>query len=49
MAALWTLLALALIGRAWRRRGSRPLLVFALLFGLLLLWWTAIEPKQDRH
>ncbi|MBU1360431.1 MAG: DUF4105 domain-containing protein [Gammaproteobacteria bacterium] len=45
---LWAAFALAAIVLLWRGRGPVSLVVYALGFTLVLIWWGSIRPLQDR-
>ena len=46
-AVLWTVLVLALFALAVLRRAWWPLGGYALLYALLLVWWSGITPRND--
>ncbi len=45
---LWALVGLATSIALWQDRMAVGLIVFALAFGGLLLWWSRISPSNDR-
>ncbi|BFI95177.1 MAG: DUF4105 domain-containing protein [Rhodanobacter sp.] len=47
-AVLWCALAVALFALAIRHRSVRPLLGYALMYALLLAWWSGIRPSRHR-
>ena len=46
--ALWTLVVLALATLAVSQHSWLPLAVYALIYGILLLWWSNIAPSNQR-
>ncbi|MEP6899607.1 MAG: DUF4105 domain-containing protein [Rhodanobacter sp.] len=46
--AAWVLLVIALAALAISRRSWMPLGVYAVTFGVLLLWWASISPSNHR-
>jgi hypothetical protein len=46
--AVWALLVIALVVAAISRRSWMPLGVYAVTYGVLLLWWASISPSNHR-
>lgn len=46
--ALWCVVALAMLVLLWRGRPGAGMIGFAVLFAILLFWWSRLEPSNDR-
>lgn len=45
---LWIAFSLTMLIALWQERAALALLLFAVAFGAILLWWNSIAPSNDR-